>query len=79
MKLATRQRIAALAKQAIKLVLIEAMVPGGTLVVLAILLAGRRIPGFSERFGAQSFLQEVNNRPRHPEDLMAYYALRMIR
>ncbi len=79
MKLATRQRIAALAKQAMKLVLIEAMVPGGTLVVLAILLAGRRIPGLTKRLGALALLQACTDRPRHRGDLVTYYALRSIR
>ena len=79
MKLATRQMIAALAKKVAKLVLIEALLPGGTLVVLAILLAGWRAPGFSEKLGALPFFRVPTVRPRHREDLVAYYALRSIR
>jgi len=78
MKLATRQRIAALAKQAMKLVLIEAMVPGGTLVVLAILLAGR-FPAIPDRFASLSPLLTASKRPWHQEDLVAYWGLRRIR
>jgi hypothetical protein len=53
MNLATRQRIAALAKKVAKLVLIEALVPGGTLVVLTILLAGGRLPSLAEWLAAR--------------------------
>ena len=46
--MASRQRMAELAKQAAKLALIEALVPGGTLVVLTILLAGGPLSRLAE-------------------------------
>ncbi len=47
-----REKMATLAKQAWKLLLIELVVPGGTLVVLAILLARGFTSGRSSRLAA---------------------------
>ncbi len=55
MKLPTRNRITAIAMKTAKLVLIEALIPGGTLLVLAILLAGGRLSFAAGRLAACLF------------------------
>ncbi len=53
-----REKLVKLAKQAWKLLLIELVVPGGTLVVLAILLARGFGSGSSSRFAALFAISE---------------------
>jgi len=63
-------------KWAAKLMMIEMFVPGGTLIVLSVLLAGRLSPVIAHRFTA---LVPFHGKDRHPArggDLIAYYALR---
>ncbi len=67
------QTLAAIAKQAARLLLIELLVPGGTLVVLSILLAKGRIPLLKE--SAVHFNVD-NRRLELGSDLVAYYRLR---
>ncbi len=72
------QTLAAIAKQAARLLLIELFVPGGTLIVLSILLASR-VPAISNTFNFLSPILPANKRPRrHQNDLVAYWALRRI-
>lgn len=72
------QGLAAFAKQAARLLIIELLVPGGTLVVLSILLAGR-VPAISDRLAALTRVRVTPKRPGHPDDLVAFYGLRRIR
>ncbi len=69
------QTLTRIAKQAARLLLIELVVPGGTLIVLSILLASRA-PIISNRFAALSPVLAASKRPRPHEDLLAYYGLR---
>ncbi len=72
------QTLTGIAKQAARLLLIELFVPGGTLIVLSILLASR-VPAISNRFAALSPVLAASKRPRRQEDLLAYYGLRRFR
>lgn len=72
------QTLAAVAKQAARLLIIELFVPGGTLIALSILLAGR-VPAISARFPALSHVQVPSKRVGHGNDLVACYGLRRIR
>lgn len=72
------QTLIGIAKQAARLLVIELFVPGGTLIVLAVLLAGR-FPATSDIFTSLSHLLTASTRPRHREDLVAYWGLRRIR
>lgn len=72
------QGLAAVAKQAARFLMIELFVPGGTLIAISILLASR-VPAISERFPALSPLLTASKRPRHQEDLVAYWGLRRLR
>jgi len=65
------QNLKEIAKQAARLLLFELFVPGGTLIVLSILLASR-VPALSPVLAA-------TRRPRRQEDLVAYWGLRRIR
>jgi hypothetical protein len=72
------QTLAELAKQAARLLAIELFVPGGTLIVISILLANR-VPAISKRFDFVSPLLAATKRPRHQDDLVAHWGLRRIR
>jgi len=72
------QTLTGIAKQAARLLLIELFVPGGTLIVISILLASR-VPAISERFPALSPALAAIQHPRRQEDLLAYYRLRSFR
>jgi hypothetical protein len=72
------QTLTGIAKQAARLLLIELFVPGGTLIVLSILLASR-VPAISNRFPVLSPVLASSKRPRRQEDLLAYYGLRRFR
>ncbi len=72
------QTLAVIAKQAARLLLIELFVPGGTLIVISILLASR-VPAISNRIDLLSPILAATKRPRHHEDLVAYWGLRRIR
>jgi hypothetical protein len=72
------QTLIGIAKQAARLLLIEFFVPGGTLIVLSILLASR-VPAISNRFAALSPALAAIQHPGHQEDLLAYYRLRSFR
>ena len=72
------QTLTEIGKQAARLLLIELFVPGGTLIVLSILLASR-VPAISNRFAFLPLLLAATKRPRHQEDLVAYWELRRIR
>ncbi len=63
------------AKVLARLFAVELFLPGGTLIVISILLASR-VPGISRRFAALPAILAVIQRPRRQEDLLAYYALR---
>jgi hypothetical protein len=54
---------------------IEVFLPGGTLIVIAFLLASRS-PEISQSFTAVPAVLAVFQRPRRQEDLLAYDALR---
>ncbi len=71
------QILIGVAKQAARLLVIELFVPGGTLIVLSILLASR-VPAISNRFAALSLVLAARKRPRRQEDLLAYYGLRRL-
>ena len=73
------QTLTAIAKQAARLMLIELLVPGGTLVVLSILLAQRRIPFLMEGCAALVHSNTGNRRLELGDDLVAYYGLRRMR
>lgn len=66
------------AKQAARLLLVELFVPGGTLIAISILLASR-VPAISNRFNSLSPVLAAKRRPRHQDDLVAYWGLRRIR
>jgi len=72
------QTLVAIAKQAARLLLIELFVPGGTLIVVSILLAGR-IPKISNRFAVLSPFLATSEQPGHQHNLVAYWGLRRIR
>jgi len=72
------QNLKGIAKQAAQLLLIELFVPGGTLIVISILLASR-VPAISERFPALSPALAALRQPRRQGDLLTYYALRSFR
>ncbi|HSC71852.1 MAG TPA: hypothetical protein VLH58_10890 [Candidatus Methylomirabilis sp.] len=72
------QTLMEIVKQAARLLLIELFVPGGTLIVISILLASR-VPAISNRFDLLSPILAAAKRPRHQEDLVAYWGLRRIR
>jgi hypothetical protein len=72
------QTLREVAKQVARLLIIELFVPGGTLVVLSILLAGR-VPAISDRVIALYPHQGANTRPRLRDDLVAHYGLRRFR
>jgi hypothetical protein len=72
------QTLAVIAKQAARLLLIELFVPGGTLIVISILLASR-VLAISNRFDLLSPILAATKRPRHQDDLVAYWGLRRIR
>lgn len=67
------------AKWAAKLLMTEMFVPGGTLIVLALLLAGRSSPAIGRRLRALIPLKRKERRLTHGSDLMAYYRLRGLR
>ena len=67
------QTLTEIAKQAARLLLIELFVPGGTLIVISILLASR-VPAISERFASLAPLLAVNRRHQRHHDLVAYYS-----
>ena len=73
-----RQTMTGIAKQAARLLLIELFVPGGTLILISILLAGR-IPAISNRFAVLSPFPAASKQPGHQHDLVAYWGLRRIR
>ena len=68
-------RLKRIARVVATLCAIELFLPGGTLIVISILLASR-VPGISQRFAALPAILAVIQRPRRQEDLLAYYALR---
>ena len=72
------QTLTGIAKQAARLLLIELFVPGGTLIVISILLASR-VPAISERFPALSQSLTQSHGPGRQHDLVACYALRSFR
>lgn len=72
------QTLMEIVKQAARLLVIELFVPGGTLIVISILLASR-VPAISNRFDLLSPILAAAKRPRHQEDLVAYWGLRRIR
>lgn len=72
------QTLTEIVKQAVRLLLIELFMPGGTLIVISILLASR-VPAISNRFDLLSPILAAAKRPRHQEDLVAYWGLRRIR
>ncbi|MGE5850803.1 MAG: hypothetical protein ACM362_11790 [Candidatus Methylomirabilota bacterium] len=72
------QTLTEIVKQAARLLLIELFMPGGTLIVISILLASR-VPAISNRFDLLSPILAAAKRPRHQEDLVAYWGLRRIR
>jgi hypothetical protein len=68
-------RLRRMAKVLATLCAIEICLPGGTLIVISILLA-RRVPEISQRFTALPAILAVIQHPRRQQDLLAYYALR---
>jgi hypothetical protein len=68
-------RLKRIAKVVAALCAIELFLPGGTLIVLSILLASRA-PEASQGFTALPAILAVIQRPTRQEDLPAYYALR---
>ena len=72
------QTLTGIAKQAVRLLPIELFVPGGTLIVISILLAGR-IPAISSRLAVLSPFLAASEQPGHQHDLVAYWGLRRIR
>jgi hypothetical protein len=72
------QTLTEMVKQAARLLLIELFVPGGTLIVISILLASR-VPAISNRFDLLSPLLAATKRPRHQDELVDYWGLRRIR
>jgi hypothetical protein len=72
------QTLTGIAKQAARLLLIELFVPGGTLIVISILLASR-VPAISERFPALSRSLTPSSRSGRHHDLVTCYALRSFR
>jgi hypothetical protein len=66
------------AKWAAKLLMTEMFVPGGTLIVIALLLAGRSSPAIAGSLAALVPFRREARRPAHGGDLMAYYALRRV-
>ncbi len=74
-----RWKLAGYAKWAAKLLMTEMLVPGGTLIVLALLLAGGSSPAIRRRLTALIPLKIKKRRLAHGSDLMAYYGLRRLR
>ncbi len=72
-------KLAGYAKWALKLLLTEIFVPGGTVVVLGLLLAGQLSPSFRRRLAALVPFQRKNGSPAPGGDLMATSALRRFR
>ncbi len=68
--------LAGYAKLAAKALMIEVLVPGGTLMLLMLLLAGRSSPALMRRLHALVPFQRKDPRPAHGADLMASYAMR---
>jgi hypothetical protein len=68
-------RLKQIAKVLARLCAIEMFLPGGTLIVISILLASR-VPEISRMFTALPAILAIIQRPRWQEDLPAYYALR---
>ncbi len=66
-------------KWAAKLMMIEMFVPGGTLIVLSVLLAGRFSPVIAHRIATLVPFRRQDRRPAQRGDLIAYYALRRMR
>jgi hypothetical protein len=66
-------------KWAAKLMLIEMFVPGGTLIVLSVLLTGRFFPVVAHRIATLVPFRREDRRPEQGGDLIAYYALRRMR
>ncbi len=73
-----RQKMVNLAKQAAKLLWIELVVPGGTLVLLAILLARGLAFGRPSRLTALFPVQITAERPGHGDMLSTADALRRV-
>ena len=72
------QTLTGIAKQAARLLLIELFVPGGTLIVISILLASR-VPAIPHRFIARPPLLAASKRSGHQHNLVTYYGLRRFR
>jgi hypothetical protein len=72
------QTLIEIVKQAARLLLIELFVPGGTLIVISILLASR-VPTLSNRFNLHLPILAAAKRPRHQDDLVVYWGLRSFR
>jgi hypothetical protein len=64
-------RLKRIAKVLATLGAIELCLPGGTLIVISILLASR-VPEISQRFTALPAILAAIQRPRRQEDLLAY-------
>ncbi len=74
-----RWKLAGYGKWAAKLLMTEMLVPGGTLIVLALLLAGGSSPAIRPRLTTLISLMRKERRLAHGSDLMTYYALRRLR
>jgi len=73
-----REKIVKLAKQAGKLLAIELFVPGGTLVVLAILLARGPVSWISSRFAGPFQVQTSGEHPARGDAWLSAGALRIV-
>ncbi len=71
-------KLAGYAMWAAKLLMIEMLLPGGTLVVFALLLAGRSSPSPMRRLAALLPFQKKDGRAAYKGDLMACYAVRRL-
>jgi hypothetical protein len=67
------------ARQAAKILAIELLVPGGTLLVLSILLARSRVPGIPKGLVRFSSFMARTRRRGNPDDLVAYWGFRRLR
>ncbi len=72
-------KLVAYGKWAAKLMMIEMFLPGGTLIVLSVLLAGRISPTIAHRIATLVASRRQDRRPAQGGDLIAYYALRRMR
>ena len=63
---------------AAKLMMIEMFLPGGTLIVLSLLLAGRFSPIIARRIATLVPFRRQDRRPAQGGDLISYYALRRV-